>query len=190
MAHHLSFAALAHRHGRGGWGGVLAAAAMIFALGFAAGATVRPVPQNSATQATAANDRKPASFAASTSSRFELPVAYPAEIIRVIDGDTFEARARVWPGIDVNTKVRLRNIDAPELRARCADEDDKAEAARVALQTILAAGGVTISRVGLDKYGGRVDALVSTRDTADVSTALLNGGWARSYDGGRRGTWC
>jgi endonuclease YncB( thermonuclease family) len=55
---------------------------------------------------------------------------------------------------------------------------------------MLAAGGVTISRVGIDKYGGRVDAAVATRDTADVSAALLNGGWARSYDGGRRGTWC
>jgi hypothetical protein len=95
VAHHLSFAALAHRHCRGGWGGALAAAAMIFALGFAAGATVRPVPQNSAAPATAANDRKRASFAASTTSRSESPVAYPAEIIRVIDDDTFEARVRV-----------------------------------------------------------------------------------------------
>ena len=117
-------------------------------------------------------------------------LAYPAEIMRVIDGDTFEARVRVWPGLDVNTKVRLRNIDAPELHARCAEEHDKAEAARAALQSILAAGGVMISRVGLDKYGGRVDALAATRDTADVSAALLNGGWARSYDGGRRGKWC
>jgi endonuclease YncB( thermonuclease family) len=66
----------------------------------------------------------------------------------------------------------------------------RAEAARAALETILAAGSITISRVGIDKYGGRVDALVATRDTADVSAALLNGGWARSYDGGRRGTWC
>jgi endonuclease YncB( thermonuclease family) len=61
---------------------------------------------------------------------------------------------------------------------------------RAALETILAAGSITISRVGLDKYRGRVDALVATRDTTDVSAALLNGGWARSYDGGRRGTWC
>jgi len=96
----------------------------------------------------------------------------------------------VWPGLSVDTKVRLRNIDAPELRARCADELKKAQAARAALEAILAAGGVTISRVGIDKYGGRVDALVATRDTADVSAALLNGGWARSYDGGRRQSWC
>jgi len=31
----------------------------------------------------------------------------------------------------------------------------------------------------------------ATRRTfPDVSAALLNGGWARSYDGGRRGSWC
>jgi len=41
-----------------------------------------------------------------------------------------------------------------------------------------------ISQVGIDKYGGRIDALVATRDAADVSAALLNGGFARSYDGG------
>jgi endonuclease YncB( thermonuclease family) len=111
-------------------------------------------------------------------------------VIRIIDGDTFEARVRVWPGLNVDTKVRLRNVDAPELHARCADELAKAQAARAALETMLAAGGVTISQVGIDKYGGRVDAVVSTRDTADVSAALLNGGWARSYDGGRRESWC
>ena len=77
-----------------------------------------------------------------------------------------------------------------ELHARCADELAKAQAARVALQTMLADGGVAISRVGVDKYGGRIDATVSTRNTTDVSAAPLNGGFARSYSGGRRGTWC
>jgi micrococcal nuclease len=65
-----------------------------------------------------------------------------------------------------------------------------AQAARTALETILAEGGVAISRVGVDKYGGRIDAAVSTRSTADVSAALLSGGYARSYDGGKRGSWC
>jgi len=97
---------------------------------------------------------------------------------------------RVWPGLDVNTKVRLRGIDAPELHARCTDEHVKAEAARAALETTLAEGGVAISHVGIDKYGGRVDAAVATRSTADVSAALLSGGYARSYQGGKRGSWC
>jgi endonuclease YncB( thermonuclease family) len=116
--------------------------------------------------------------------RFDVQLAYPAEVLRVIHGDTFEARVRVWPGLDVNTKVRLCNVDAPELHARCADEYVRAEAARAALETILAAGSITISRVGTCRCAGR-----DPRHRR-CSAALLNGGWARSYDGGRRGTWC
>ena len=48
---------------------------------------------------------------------------YPVEVLRVIDGDTFEARVRIWPGMDVTTKVRLRGIDAAELHARRAPID-------------------------------------------------------------------
>ena len=97
---------------------------------------------------------------------------------------------RVWPGLDVDTHVRLRGIDAAELHARCADELAKAQAARAALQAMLDQGGVTVARVGIDKYGGRVDAVVATRGTADVSAAMLRGGFARAYDGRKRGSWC
>ncbi len=178
-------------------GSALVTAGVIFALGFVVGATVRPLLPvqrttsiDTALAAAVARVDEPTSPVGANAPRFDLQLVYPAEVVRVIDGDTFAARVRVWPGLNVDTKVRLRNIDAPELHARCADELVKAQAARAALETILAAGGVTISRVGIDKYGGRVYALVATRDTADVSTALLNGGWARSYDGGRRGSWC
>jgi len=157
---------------------------------------VRPstLPQSATSfdtaRAAAASDAEPAASVGTNSHKFDLQTIYPAEVVRIIDGDTFQARVQVWPGLSVDTKVRLRGIDAPELHARCADEYAKAQAARAALETILAAGGVTISRVGIDKYGGRVDAAVATRDAADVSAALLNGGWARSYDRGRRGSWC
>jgi endonuclease YncB( thermonuclease family) len=116
--------------------------------------------------------------------------AHPAEIIRVLDGDTFEARVRVWPGLDITTKVRLRGIDAPELRAHCEDERVQAEAARERLQAILAQGQVAIADVTLDKYCGRVVASISTAATPDVSAALLTAGLARRYDGGRRASWC
>jgi len=122
--------------------------------------------------------------------RLDPELIYPAEVLRVIDGDTFEARVRVWPGLDVDTHVRLRGIDAAELHARCADELAKAQAARAALQSMLDQGGVTVARVGVDKYGGRVDAMVATRATADVSAAMLQGGWARAYNGRKRGSWC
>ena len=67
--------------------------------------------------------------------RLDPELVYPADVLRVIDGDTFEARVRVWPGLDVDTKVRLRGIDAAELHARCGDELAKAQAARAALET-------------------------------------------------------
>lgn len=113
----------------------------------------------------------------------------PVEIIRAIDGDTFLARVRQRDGRDLVVSVRLRGIDAPELKASCAQELDKAEAAADALRNLLAQGGVTISNLGLDKYG-RVLADVATRRTANVSAALLAGGFARSYNGGHRDGWC
>jgi len=115
---------------------------------------------------------------------------YPAEVLRIADGDTFEARVQVWPGIAITTKVRLRGIDTPELKARCAQERAKAEAARTKLAALLSQGGVELSRVGLDKFGGRIDAAASTRSTPDVSAAILQAGLGRSYAGGRREGWC
>jgi endonuclease YncB( thermonuclease family) len=115
---------------------------------------------------------------------------HPAEVLRVNDGDTFEARVHVWPGMQVTTKVRLRGIDAAEFRAQCAEEYRLATAARDALSRMLAEGSVTIGRIDFDKYGGRVVANAATRTTPDVSEALLKTGYVRAYDGGRRDGWC
>jgi endonuclease YncB( thermonuclease family) len=114
----------------------------------------------------------------------------PVDVIRTIDGDTFEARVHLSPGVDVITHVRLRGIDAPELKARCDRELRMAEAAGDALRNLLSEGGVTISNVGPDKYQGRVDADVATRRTPNVAAVLLAGGFARAYDGGHRSGWC
>ena len=171
--------------------GFFVAAGMIFTLGVVAGTTIRPLlPAAASTPAFAATSASPPQTEPPIAKRLDPGLVYPADVLRVIDGDTFEARVRVWPGLDVDTHVRLRGIDAAELHARCADELAKAQAARAALQTMLDQGGVTVARVGVDKYGGRVDAVVATRATADVSAAMLQGGWARAYNGRKRGSWC
>src|SRR5580692_12698003 len=118
------------------------------------------------------------------------PRVYAGEVVRIIDGDTFVARMRTGPGGGVETRVRLRSIDAAELHARCSKELRLALAARAALQRLLAEGRVMLSHVGPDKYPGRIDANVATRSTNDISAAMLSGGFARAYDGGRRGSWC
>jgi endonuclease YncB( thermonuclease family) len=115
---------------------------------------------------------------------------HPVDVIRTIDGDTFEARVHLSPGLDMTTRVRLRGIDAPELKAACPQELRMAEAAGVALHGLLDEGGVSIYHIGPDKYNGRVVADVATKRTDNVSAALLAAGHARSYHGGHRSGWC
>jgi endonuclease YncB( thermonuclease family) len=119
-----------------------------------------------------------------------LTTVYAADLVRVLDGDTFEARIHVWPGHDVTTRVRLRGIDAPEMQAQCPQERTKAEAARSALAGLLAQGQIRVLHIGPDKYNGRIVADAATARTSDVSAALLRSGHARAYDGGRRAGWC
>jgi endonuclease YncB( thermonuclease family) len=186
-------------------GNILLGAGALFALGLAAGALVNPIVAPKLRPLTRSMPLLQRAFVApphSFSARDPAPVnamtprganpglVYPADVVRVIDGDTFVARVRVRQGLYVNTHVRLRDIDAAELHARCGSEFAKAIAARAALERILADGSVTISRIGRDKYPERIDASVATRRTADVSAAMLKGGYARAYDGGRRGSWC
>jgi endonuclease YncB( thermonuclease family) len=115
---------------------------------------------------------------------------HSVDVVRTIDGDTFEARVHLAPGPDLYTRVRLRGIDAPELKASCQRELQMAEAATVALRDLLGQGDVAIYNIGPDKYQGRVVADVATRKTDNVSSALLAGGYARAYNGGHRFGWC
>jgi endonuclease YncB( thermonuclease family) len=172
---------LSRSHGHAGL--LLAAAA--FAVGLGVGASIGPV-----TASRSATDALASAPAARPSEPGGVRMVHPAEVMRVIDGDTFEARVHLWPGLDVTTRVRLRGVDAPELKARCGEERAKAEAAREALRAMLDQGEVGISRVTLDKYGGRVVADASTSGTPDVSAALLDAGVARRYAGGHRDGWC
>ena len=117
-------------------------------------------------------------------------VRHPVDVIRTIDGDTFEARVHLPPDLNLTTRVRLRGIDAPELKASCPQELQMAEAATAALRALLGEGDVRIFNIGPDKYGGRVVADVTTRRSGNVSSAMLAAGHARSYGGGHRSGWC
>jgi len=119
-----------------------------------------------------------------------LPGPVAAEVVRVIDGDTLSLRARIWIGIDIVVSARIRGIDAPELRGRCAAEKAAAAAARDHLATLAGEGGVRLLRIENDKYAGRVIADVVTDAGVDLGRAMLAGGLARPYDGGGRAPWC
>lgn len=159
--------------------GLILLAALVFSAGFAVAGWLpasQPMP--------------PPPPPAVTAPDWPNAVGYPAEVLKVNDGDTFEARVAIWPGMHVTTKVRLRGIDTPERRAHCVDEHRKAAAATEMMEALLADRPVRITNVDLDKYDGRVLADVSTRATPDVAAALLHAGLARRYEGGRRESWC
>ena len=56
---------------------------------------------------------------------------YFATVERIIDGDTLEVRVDLWPGLQAINVLRVRGIDAPELRgAKCVEEKLRAEQAK------------------------------------------------------------
>ncbi len=119
-----------------------------------------------------------------------LPGPYAAQILRVIDGDTVEARVAIWLGQEVTTRVRLAGIDAPELVGACPSEIDLAARARDALAAMLPEGRGLITDVRPDKYGGRVVARLWSGDGRDIGEAMLQSGHALPYAGRRRTAWC
>lgn len=119
---------------------------------------------------------------------FRGPVA--VIVLNIIDGDTFLADAQVWPGQFVRVNVRIRGIDAPEMKSRCAGEHDAALRARDALAELIGDGAVSISNIGGAKYYGRVLADVETQQGVPVAEEMLGRSLVRPYDGGRRAGWC
>lgn len=113
-----------------------------------------------------------------------------AHLVRVLDGDTVEVLARIWPDHYVETRVRLAGIDAPELRGRCAEEIALAERAKARLAALLAGNRLLLADVHYGKYAGRVVARVLTEDGRDVAAILVAEKLARAYDGHRRMPWC
>ncbi|SEH78880.1 MULTISPECIES: thermonuclease family protein [unclassified Tardiphaga] len=166
-----------------------AAMPWVFVLGLAAG-TMLPVKRwlpflPGADQTEAARDSE-----AIVRRAGNAEARYPIEMRYAIDGDTFGARVHLGSGEDVSVRIRLRGIDAPELKGQCAREIQKAETATAALTKLLREGSLTIYNIGPDKYPGRVVADVATRQTPNVSAALLGAGHARAYGGGHRNGWC
>jgi endonuclease YncB( thermonuclease family) len=119
-----------------------------------------------------------------------LPGPVTADVLRTIDGDTIEVQARVWLGMDVTSKIRVRGIDAPEIHGRCEHEKAMARDATTRLAALVAGGAVVLRNIAGDKYFGRVLADVVTGDGKDVAEQMLASGLARPYDGGKRGDWC
>ena len=100
--------------------------------------------------------------------------------LRVIDGDTFDYGGE---------RIRIADIDTPELRSQCEEEGRLARAATQRLTALLTAGPFELQRLGRDedRYGRKLR--VVTRGGRSLGDVLVSEGLARTWTG-RREPWC
>jgi micrococcal nuclease len=118
---------------------------------------------------------------------------YNAVVTSVYDGDTFDI---AWPSLPAELtplRVRVRGIDTPEMKGKCASEIAKAKQAKaLTVQYLNGVGNqVTLGNIGWDNYGGRIDADVYLgANKSSLAGLLVQAGVARVYLGGKRQGWC
>ncbi|MCV9998195.1 thermonuclease family protein [Pararhizobium sp. YC-54] len=131
------------------------------------------------------------SSASESGKRIEIAGPVTADVIRVIDGDTILVAARPWPQQTMEVYVRLRGIDAPELKSACAATRDAGRQARAALAHLTSdQGEIQLTHISGDKYFGRVVADISFSDGRNPAQEMLSAGYVSPYDGGRKSKAC
>ena len=126
-------------------------------------------------------------------SKEAIPGPVSAYVLRIVDGDTIEVRARIWLGLDKTILVRLSGVDAPELRGKCDKEKKLAVRAKKYVERqlmFIEPGLVVLRNIQRGKFAGRVVARVFGSDGTDLANRLIEVGLARSYGGGKRLPWC
>jgi endonuclease YncB( thermonuclease family) len=98
---------------------------------------------------------------------------------RAIDGDTIE--------ID-GERIRLENVDTPEVKGKCDAERMLAQVAKSFTQAAIDRGPITIQRIARKDQYGRSIAWVKI-DGQDLGQMLIDAGLARKWTGKRR-SWC
>lgn len=101
----------------------------------------------------------------------------------VWDGDSFILRDERGG----REKIRIENIDAPEIDGRCAAERLAAVKAKNELARLLTGGQIKMVRSKLDRYGRQLARVVS--DEGDVGERLVEQDLARRWDSWRA-SWC
>lgn len=114
---------------------------------------------------------------------------YVASYVRAYDGDTVTLKILIWPDLNKVATVRLRGIDAPEIRGECDREKRRAWAARDFVRDALGeASSVFVTIHGFDKYGRALADIDINGE--DLAGQVVEAGHAREYDGGVRLGWC
>ena len=111
---------------------------------------------------------------------------YSAEVIKVVDGDTLDARIDLGFDVHVNKRIRLMGIDTWESRTRDKAEKVKGLAAKARLKELLKQDKDKFKLIshGTGKFGRVLgDIEISVGNVCDI---LVEEGHAYSYFGGNK----
>lgn len=97
--------------------------------------------------------------------------AVSASIVRVVDGDTFVARAFIWPGHEVTVHVRVLGVDTPEPTGATKVQGEQA---RAFTDNWLGQGDVILVGCKLDSFGRFLGTV--TRDGKSLAADLISAG--------------
>ena len=111
---------------------------------------------------------------------------YKAHLLRVVDGDTLDARIDLGFSVFVKKRIRLMGIDTWESRTRDLEEKKKGLAAKARLIELLQAdaGEFTLISYGVGKFGRVLGEIEVT--AGNVCDILKEEGHAYAYFGGNK----
>lgn len=109
-----------------------------------------------------------------------------SRLLRVYDGDTFFVDVNDWPPLfGKNIGIRIRGIDAPEMRDPCQASRAMAKMARdFAADKLAGAKTIKLKNLACGKYFRIVADVIA--DGNDLAKMLLTNGLAKEYDGGKK----
>jgi endonuclease YncB( thermonuclease family) len=114
-----------------------------------------------------------------------------ARLLHVVDGDT--VCVAIHCGHMLKLRVRLADIDTPELHPKGEDKVGEALAAEKVKQYVCSLfiphSLVTIKLLKVDKYGGRYVGHLYMQSGETLSQHLLTKGYAKSYKGKAKQPW-
>lgn len=100
---------------------------------------------------------------------------FDAEVVRVVDGDTFRFKASLL-NIDINDTCRMREYNAPEVHGK---EKAAGERAKCQLITLIGGKRIRVTTNGKDKYG----RWLCTATTGTISLGSVMREYLKDYPG-------
>lgn len=106
---------------------------------------------------------------------------YKAELVRILDGDTVDAKIDLGFDVWVKKRIRFLGIDAPETRTRDLEEKQAGLKAKSRVKALFdASNGMFVLRShGVGKYGRVLGEIFI--DKVNINNLLIEEGLASKY---------